>query len=1005
MLSLFKNFIGLSFLKVFFLNLVLCFNIFAAGEVDTTFRAAVEQGFISGNLKKVAVQNDGKIIIAGSFRVVNQRAYTNIVRLNPDATPDTSFNPPEFYAASGTHGTINDMKILADGKIIIGGDFVTVGTTQKVYLARLNSDGSLDNSFNPPSTIATSNTTAGVFDLDTAADNSVIAVGNFVNPTPGSSPGFARFNADGSLNPNFRLVAAGGIPKSVAFQSDGKILIADQQVIRLNADGTTDTSFLNPVLGASVRVIFQQSNGKILIGGEFSGLNGGLRRFNIDGSDDLSFNTNGTGAGGKVFSIVSISNGQFYIGGDFQSYNGVNVRGIARLNADGALDTSFSQTSTAAFASIDVQPDGKVLGVGFGVARRFNTDGSVDSSFQVRVTVNGGGLKVIQQPDGKILVGGDLTLANGVSKLLIARFNLDGTLDTSFTQTAYSAVGAMIFALALQSDGKILVGGIPGGDAKRISSNGTFEFTFPDTQNTKDIQVLPDGKIVFVGQNGLFKIFNPNGTLFADYTSRVFGGEINKVYVQPDGKIWIVGGFTRYLSQLRSGIAKLNADGSLDNSFNPPNGAGGATIYDFAVQADGKVVVGGNFASFNSDTTRKFLTRLNADGSLDSSFTPSFNQAVYAVKLDSNNKILVGGNFTIVNNVPASRITRLTGGGAIDPAFNVGSGANDTVFNINLQSDGNILVAGKFTKINGISNIGLARLLNAPTAARTKFDFDGDGKADIAVFRPSTGYWYWLNSSDNSFKAFQFGQNGDRIAPADYDGDGKTDIAVWRADVTPGRSYFYIWQSATNSFRFEQFGSGGDLPISGDWDGDAKDDVAVYRGAASAGTQSLFLYRPSSAPTVDFRMTVWGTNGDRPLRGDFDGDGKLDAAVFRPSNNRWYVLKSSDGQFTETEFALASDQPVSGDFDGDGRTNIAVFRSSNGTWYTSQNPATNYGSIQFGANGDIPTAADFDGDGRTDASVFRPSSGSWYLLRTTQGFTGVQFGSNGDVPVPSAYNY
>ena len=305
----------------------------------------------------------------------------------------------------------------------------------------------------------------------------------------------------------------------------------------------------------------------------------------------------------------------------------------------------------------------------------------------------------------------------------------------------------------------------------------------------------------------------------------------------------------------------------------------------------------------------------------------------------------------------------------------------------------NSVIVGAFGAGVGINaQQGSAYIFTGSIAFNTRnlFDFDGDGRADISVFRPSNGFWYRLNSgSNNSFSAALFGIAEDKIAPADFDGDGKTDLAVFR----PSNGTWYLLQSTTG-FAAIQFGQAGDIPATADFDGDGRADVAVFRPS-----DGVWYVQGSSG---GFFATQFGQAGDIPQTGDYDGDGKADISVYRPSNGVWYRLNSSNGQFVATQFGSPEDLPDAMDFDGDGKTDLAVFRPSTGTWYLQQSTNGFY-ATQFGQSGDRPAAADFDGDGKADVGVFRPSTGVWYINRSTGGVSTVQFGQAGDVPTESAF--
>jgi hypothetical protein len=266
-------------------------------------------------------------------------------------------------------------------------------------------------------------------------------------------------------------------------------------------------------------------------------------------------------------------------------------------------------------------------------------------------------------------------------------------------------------------------------------------------------------------------------------------------------------------------------------------------------------------------------------------------------------------------------------------------------------------------------------------------DFDGDGHADVAVFRPSTGAWYVLGSSVNV--TYFWGGGGDIPVAADYDGDGKNDAAVYR----PSTGVWYITPTSSVVGTVVPWGGGADVPAVADYDGDGRADIGVFRPSTGA------WYIINSSTMVG-SVFFWGGGADIPVPRDYDGDGRADVAVYRPSTGTWYVVNSSTTIGSIFSWGGGADIPVPRDYDGDGRADISVYRPSTGTW-DIVNSRTNLGSVTpWGGGDDIPVPADYDGDRKADIGVFRESTGTWYIIKSTTMLGSIQtWGGIGDIPV------
>jgi len=834
--------------------------------------------------------------------------------------------------------------------------------------------------------------------------------------------------------------------------------------------------------------------GSVLSSGSGNDLNFALARFNSDGSLDTSFDGDGfatpiiaTGHENFTESAFDVNirlDGRIVISGSARVLGNEGVSNgvlnlhpdfaVAQLQANGALDPAFDGdgrvttdigNGRAEVAAVALQPDGKVLaagetargsiGLGFGNemgVARFNSDGTLDTSFggDGKVSVLVGTFRaqataVAVQSDGKIVVGGFSNVSDVVAHFALVRFNPDGTLDTTFDGDGkiitvfFTNRNSRIRSIVIQPDGKILAAGVASvsgtGDdfaVARYNPDGTLDTTFDsdgkvtmpigtgtaaDDGNSMVLQ--PDGKIVVGGQTMFVDFalarFNPDGspdlTFACDgkITTDIEGTDsVRALALHADGRI-VAAGYTGGGAVEKFALVRYNPDGTLDTSFDDDGKVitavdpGGSQARSLIVQPDGKIVAAGSIFQSILSPAGVAVVRYGPTGVLDPTFSDDgimtfdfggFEDSASAMVRDGEGRLVIGGRGRGLFGV--ARILASSAPAAAEPAHQYSA-----------RPDGTGCITPSPTPTPSASPTPTPPPTPtptpgpSPTPGETDYDFDGDGRADLSVFRPmpdpAANFWYIRRSTDTVMYATEWGIETDNLAPADYDGDGRTDIAVWREEPgDPDRATFYILQSSNGQFRIEQFGRTGDThSVVGDWDGDDKADLAVYR---ETGGQGQFFYRPSTQPGVDFITVNWGTAGDKPVRGDFDGDGRLDAAVFRPATGIWYILQSSNAQALYEHWGAEADRLVPADYDGDGAADLCVFRD--GIWFIRQSSNGQPRYHAFGLASDTLVPADYDGDGSTDVAVYR--NGVWYVDQSSTGLSVTTFGTATDQPIPSA---
>ena len=674
------------------------------------------------------------------------------------------------------------------------------------------------------------------------------------------------------------------------------------------------------------------------------------------GSPDPTFGTGGTvryniqNGGGNAVAVQA--DGKVIVGGTKGSSAGLDQFVLVRFNVNGTLDIGFGtngEVRTQIFATnplhasvkdLIIQPDGKIIAVGNSsrgsfipptsyanevAVVRYNPNGSLDTSFDsdgIATTLifgaDGIGWDGELQADGKIVVVDN--------KFSVIRFTANGSLDPTFgvggiVQTNFGSGSSRAEDLKIQPDGKIVVAGYDNPPNQVFVAMARY-----NVDGSPDTTFDGDGKL----------------TASISGFDRGYG-----LALQPDGKMLVVGtAQTSSSSPTFFGLMRLMPNGVFDTSF----GNGGKVILsnfgvglDVALQSDGKIItagLGSGSATASDFTVARFLPNGSPDVSFDGDGKATINildeDTARAVVIQPNGKIVVGGQSLgggMGVHLSAARFQ------AKADTFADFDGDSKTDVSIFRPSNGQWWFSRSSDGGNNALQFGISTDKIVPA------DYTGDGKTDVAIYRPSSGEWYVLRSEDFSYYAFPFGISTDTPVPADYDGDGKADAAVFR----PSTGTWYVNNSSTGGTLTTNFGINGDRTVPADYDGDGKTDIAIYR--PTGGNASWWIRRSSNESVFN----VITPSASAPiLIGDFTGDGKADFSYFIGGNTSWNIVRSEDLSTITTQFGQPGDILTPGDFDGDGKFDLATFRPSNNTWNIRRSSDGATVQQTFGTNGDLP---------------------------------------------------
>lgn len=986
------------------------------GSLDPTFG---DTAIPSGTVTSFDIQPDGKLIVAGSFSTISGGERRDIARLNSDATFDATFQDPNDNFGGTFSDNIFDLVIQPDGKVLVGGSFSMIGHVTRKNLVRLLTNGTVDLPGQALTVTKTADTNDGVCDSDCSlreafavanGSSNVVAIG-FDAAVFGTQQTIALTQGE-LVFENTRRISINGPGAAlltISGNSASRIFRVRRDVIATISGVTMSNGVGQPEGGA----IYIEPNGVItslsinnsVISNNQSNSGGGI---STTGSSILSISNStisgnialaNPGVGGVRFDTGTLTITNCTVSGNQSNAANASVGGISAGNSVFTLTDSLITGNSGTFGGgvgggspatitnttiTNNQSTNWAGGLYVGGTTTVNnstitgntvTDATGDGGGiynQGRVTVNNSQITNNSAAFGAgIFTSGGLTMT-GTSVLNNTSSNTGGGiynniggssgLPVSLTSCVISGNTASSFAGGIQNRAAMAI------DQSTISNNmaslgggGVFNVfqaveqpVLTVTRSTISGNRSNSGGGAFQNQAGTINLTN------STVSSNTAGGAGGAFVISSSGVLNLSFATVAYNNAAVTGGVRItsgtvNANNTIiarNNSQQPGPDLSGQLAsqgYNLIGDMTGATVTG--------DTTGN---QLNANPRLDPVLRNNGGSTLTHA-LQPNSPAIDGGKSPVEIVVDQRGSTRPID--SVVPNAPGGNGAD--IGSFELQS-------------------------SDATHVVSPFDFDGDGKTDISIFRPSVAQWWINRSSNGSTFAATFGATTDKIVPGDFTGDGKTDIAIWR----PASGEWFVLRSDDFSFFSFPFGTNGDIPTPADFDGDGKTDAAVYRPS----NFTWYVRRSVGGTTIQ----QFGADGDVPVPSDYDGDGKADIAIFRPSAGQWWMNRSSAGVLAVT-FGNATDKLVPGDYTGDGKSDNALFRPSTGEWFILRSDDFSYFSFPFGTTGDVPSPGDYDGDGKLDATVFRPSNSTWYARQSTAGTLIQQFGSNGDRPVPNAF--